>query len=191
MKTILKLIKHFLYLLCFKKKSKENINGGSWGELDHDIIERVPVKFKFKYKAAGWDLIVNNYTKCDTLEHDTWNCECYEGDGDYDYVISQVSSDIYFLWWKVTTIHSMVSIMKVTKEWMSDKNAMNYIYEFTNHGSSNSIPGISGYTRWYRELGGYQAYIGQSPCEIGYDYLIFGDHAQNAYHDSPFVYINF
>lgn len=182
------IFKKLFYKFCTKKKTTSN---GDWGELDHTIIERVPVKRKFKYNADGWDLVVNNYTKCDVLEYDTWECECYEGDGDYDYVISQVASDIYFLWWKVTTIYSMVSIMKVTKEWMAHKDAMTRIYNFTNHGSSQSLPDMPNYSRQCRDLGGYPAYIGQSPCEIGYDYLIFDDHAQNAYHDSPFIYVNF
>lgn len=186
--TIFRLIKNYFYKVCHKFALGGN---EKWGELDHIIVERTPVKMKFKYNADGWDLVVNNYTKCDVLEHDTWNCTCYEGDNGYCYVTSQIASDIYFLWWKVTTIYSMVSIMKVTKEWMENKDAMTRIYNFTNHGSQNSIPDMPSFSRQYRELGGYEAYIGQSPCDYGYDYLIFDDHAQNYWHDAPLIYVNF
>lgn len=186
----MKLLKYFFYKI--KNKFNKNLNGGKyWGDLNHDIIERTPVKHKFTYKADGWDLVVNNYTKCDVLENDHWFCECYEGDNGYDYIISQVSSDIYFLWWKVVTLYSMVSIMKVTKEWMEDRNAMNYIYDFTNHGSSNSLPNISDYSRQCRKVGGHIAFIGQSPCDYGYDYLIFDDHMQENFHNETIAYIDF
>lgn len=178
-------------LLKLLYKTISNKISAKWGELDHIIVECTPVKRKFSYKADGWDLVVNNYTKVDVLEHDTWNCECYEGDNNCCYLFSQVASDLYFLFWKVTTIYSPLCIMKVKKEWMENKDAMKYIYDFTNHGCDGKLPDMTDYSRQIRHLGGYKAFIGMSPCDIGYDYLIIDDHTQNAYHDQLIIYINF